>query len=303
VGDPPDRARADLAVHVSRERDGSAPPCADAEAGAPCTEVDWDAAAYERLSDPQFEWGRRVLDRLELRGDERVLDAGCGTGRLTALLAARLPRGHVIAVDRSPAMLEEARRNLAHAGERVTFVEADLTTLELACPVDAIFSTATFHWIREHGLLFRTLFAALAPGGRLEAQCGGGPNLARLRARIATVTAERFARHFRGWQEPWLFSGPDEAAERLRQAGFADVATSLEPAPTRFESSSRYAAFLATVVVRPHLERLPSDTLRRAFLDELVAAAVADGDPFVLDYWRLNLRGRRPRGGSQPLRG
>lgn len=261
---------------------------------AGCALPEWDAAAYERLSDPQFEWGRRVLDRLELEGDERVLDAGCGTGRLTALLAARLPRGHVIAVDASRAMLGEARRNLAHVGERVTLLEAELTTLELACPVDAIFSTATFHWILDHGLLFRTLFAALAPGGRLEAQCGGGPNLARLLGRVEAVIAARFARHFRGWQEPWLFSNPDEAADRLRQAGFADVVTSLEPAPTRFESSSRYAGFLATVVVRPHLERLPGEALRRAFLDELVAAAAADREPFVLDYWRLNLGATRP---------
>jgi trans-aconitate 2-methyltransferase len=73
---------------------------------------DWDAATYDRVSSPQVEWAGPVLDRLELRGDETVLDAGCGTGRVTAVLAQRLPRGRVIAVDGSPAMVAEARKRL-----------------------------------------------------------------------------------------------------------------------------------------------------------------------------------------------
>ncbi len=62
---------------------------------------EWDAETYDAVSDPQFNWGMEVLDRLELRGDEAVLDAGCGSGRVTAELARRLPRGRLIAVDGS----------------------------------------------------------------------------------------------------------------------------------------------------------------------------------------------------------
>ena len=157
----------------------------------------WDAGAYDRLSDPQYAWGQRVIGRLELRGDETVLDAGCGSGRLTALLLERLPHGRVIAVDRSPAMLAAARSNLAAAGRRVTYLCADLQTIVLGRPVDAIFSTATFHWILDHPRLFRALAGVLIPGGRLEAQCGGGPNLARLRARVQGLTKqEPFAMFF-----------------------------------------------------------------------------------------------------------
>jgi trans-aconitate 2-methyltransferase len=138
----------------------------------PC---DWDAAAYSRLSTPQTAMGRDVLARLELAGDETVLDAGCGSGNVTELLVDRLPAGRVIAVDGPPSMVREARERLP---DRVDVREADLLELELEEPVDAILSTATFHWILDHDRLFARLHAALKPGGRLVAQCGGEGNVA-----------------------------------------------------------------------------------------------------------------------------
>src|SRR3954451_15693953 len=119
---------------------------------------DWDATAYERLSAPLEAMGREVLQRLELDGDETVLDAGCGTGRVTAVLAERLPRGRVIAVDGSQAMVEEARRRLPDA---VDVREADLLELCVDEPLDAIVSTATFHWIGDHERLFSRLHGTL----------------------------------------------------------------------------------------------------------------------------------------------
>ena len=116
----------------------------------------WDAATYDRVADPQEEWAREVIDRLDLRGDETVLDAGCGTGRVTEQLAERLPDGRVVALDGSPAMVEAARGRLARFGDRVTYVVADLgAPLPIAdSSVDAILSTATFHWIADHDALF-----------------------------------------------------------------------------------------------------------------------------------------------------
>ena len=139
---------------------------------------DWDGASYDRISAPQEALGRAVLARMELRGDETVLDAGCGSGRVTEALLERLPRGRVIAVDASPSMVEQARG--ASAGsERVEVRQMDLLELELEEPVDAILSTATFHWILDHDALFRRLHAALRPGGQLVAQCGGEGNIDR----------------------------------------------------------------------------------------------------------------------------
>src|SRR5207247_1789075 len=115
-------------------------------------------------------WGRAVLERLDLSGGEGVLDAGCGTGALTALILERLPNGRVVGVDASSAMIEKATEAIG-SDPRVELEVQDLLDLELDDPVDAVFSTATFHWILEHERLFARLFAAMKPGGQLEAQC------------------------------------------------------------------------------------------------------------------------------------
>src|SRR5918992_4594474 len=173
---------------------------------------DWDAAAYERLSAPMEAMGREVLSRLELRGDETVLDAGCGTGRVTAALVERLPRGHVIAVDGSPAMVTEARRRLP---ESVDVRQADLLELVLDDAVDAIISTATFHWILDHDRLFAQLREALAPGGRLVAQCGGAGNVEEIKdAGFELARREPFAEHLGDWGGGWKFPSPPGTQKR-----------------------------------------------------------------------------------------
>jgi trans-aconitate 2-methyltransferase len=256
---------------------------------------EWDAVASNRLAEPQFAWGTRVLDRLALRSDETVMDAGCGTGRLTELLLERLPQGRVLAVDHSRNMLDAARTRLARFGDRIRFVHGDLESVGMHAAVDVVFSTATFHWVLDHDRLLRSLRRALRPGGWLIAQCGGRPNLARLRERVATLMRqEPFAAFFSGWREPWEF--PDDATEarRLSRAGFVDIETSLEPGPAVLPHRERYIAFLRTVVLFPHLDQIPNDQLQERFLAPLVEQASHDDPPFTLDYWRLNLRGRRP---------
>ena len=278
------------------DRAGSPAPT-DRQRPAPGTQhaSEWDAATYHRVSAPQVSWGQRVLARLALRGDETVVDAGCGTGRLTAELLERLPRGRVIAVDASANMLREAAAGLVpRFRDRVRFVQADLQTLALPEPVDAIFSTATFHWIPDHPRLFRHLHAALVPGGRLVAQCGGGPNLARLRERVAALMdAPAYAPAFAGWIGPWEFADDATTAARLRVAGFVDVATGLEAAPTTLADAATYGDFLTAVVLRAHLAALPDEGARAAFVGTLTEQAAKDDPPFGLDYWRLKVEGRR----------
>jgi SAM-dependent methyltransferase len=193
---------------------------------------DWDATAYDRVAGPQTRWGSAVVERLTLRGDERVLDAGCGTGRVTELVLRRLPRGHVVAVDSSEAMLAEAGRRLAAWGDRVTLLPADLgepLAPVVGAPVDAVLSTATLHWVIDHDALFANLASVLRPGGALVAQCGGHGNVASALAAAAELGAS---------PGPVNFATAEATAARLRRW----VRRRLDVAPARAHGTDRSRA-------------------------------------------------------------
>ena len=243
--------------------------------------ADWDAPTYDRIADPMYRWGVAVLDRLSLTGDERVLDAGCGSGRVTEVLAERLPRGGVIALDASPAMLDEARRRLDRFGTRIEYVEADLgRTLPIDEPVAAILSTATFHWIPDHEALFRHLAAVLRPGGRLVAQCGGAGNIAGLRRIVRAMGV-----HDEGHRN---FATPLDTAARLEAAGFRGIEVWLSDEPTRLEPGEPLETYLETVCLREDVARMSPEG-RTAFVRE-VARQMPEP---VLDYVRLNITASR----------
>jgi trans-aconitate 2-methyltransferase len=261
--------------------------------------AEWNAESYHVVSRPHAAWGARVLSRVEPDGVSVALDVGCGTGKITAELLERLPHSTVYALDRSASMLEVAERELRpRYGNRVRFVEVDLARIEpghIGEPADLIFSTATFHWIADHDNLFRRLFATLAPGGRLIAQCGGGPNIERLLGRARELMAqEPFAGHFDGWPGPWNFADAETTATRLEAAGFTEIETGLEYHPAIMEDADAYRTFLTTVILGEHLHRLPSNELKSDFVAKLTEQAATDDPPFELDYWRLNMMGTRP---------
>lgn len=244
---------------------------------------EWDADTYDAVSDPQFEWGTEVLGRLELRGDESAIDAGCGSGKVTEKLLDRLPDGALLAVDGSKAMIAKAKERL---GDRTDYLVADLAELKVGEPVDLIFSTATFHWIADHDRLFAHLHGALKPEGRLIAQCGGQGNVAEHAQVIATVAARpEFASHLEQMTGMWNFAAPEETEDRLRAAGFAEARCWLEPKPV---TPADPLAFTSTVTLGPLLAQLPEDK-RRPF-----AEAILDGSqkPLTLDYVRLNIEAR-----------
>jgi trans-aconitate 2-methyltransferase len=242
---------------------------------------DWDASTYDRIADPQYRWGVAVLDRLEIAPGATVLDAGCGSGRVTEALLERFPTVNVVGLDGSPSMLAQARERLGRFGERVTFVLADLAEPLPIDPVDAVFSTATFHWVLDHERLFATLAAVVSPGGRLVAQCGGAGNLATVTAALGAIGAPSFDGNK-------IFATPDETAERLRAAGFDEVRCWLHDEPTPFGSLEELSTFLRAVALGAHVRTMSSDEADAFSLE------VARRLPRLeLDYVRLNIDARR----------
>ena len=241
---------------------------------------EWCGESYDRVSGPQKTFGEAVLERLELAGSETVLDAGCGSGRVTELLVERLPHGRVIAVDASESMVAAARRRL---GSRARVELQDLLELDVGESVDAVLSTATFHWIADHARLFTRLHGALRPGGALVAQCGGAGNISGLRSRAWEVLDRSpYAEHFADWRDPWNYAGAVETRQRLLDSGFRHARCWLTPAPVVPEQPRE---FLRTVILGPHVQRLPEE-LREPFMDDVLEHL---GPSVEVDYVRLNI--------------
>lgn len=242
---------------------------------------EWDATTYDSLPLPHLRWGERTLERLSFAGDETVLEAGCGTGRDTEALLGRLPRGRVIAVDGSARMLERLRDRLAGRLGRVEAIQADLTEpLPIAAPADAAFSVATFHWIHDHDRLFANIAGALRPGAPFVADCGGEGNVAVVRAAVEDVLG--------GPTDIWHFAGAEETRARLERAGFTDVEAGLVADPARLEPGEQLHAYLKTVVLGAHLDRIPP-----AEHDTFVTAVAERLTEPVVDYVRLVFSAKR----------
>lgn len=238
---------------------------------------EWDASTYDELPLPHVEWGRRVIDRMQLASDAYVLDAGCGTGRDLAALLDRHPSVTAVGVDASSQMLDRAAEVLAPYGERVTLRRGDLTEpIPVGRPVDAVMSVAAFHWITDHDLLFRRLADAMAPGARLTSDCGGAGNISNVSAGLIAVTGQPFSEK--------AFKGVDETRKSLEAAGFEVERVELRDDPLLIDDPELRALYLATIALGAHLTRVPEGE-QRAFVE---AVRDAMPDP-IIDYVRLEI--------------
>lgn len=256
----------------------------------------WNAEVYDRIGTPMRGWAQQVIGGLALRGDETVLDAGCGAGSVTFDLLAKLPRGKIYALDSSPEMIAKLSAAIEERGvTNVIPVRADLTDFTLPAPVDAVFSNAVFHWVHDDGGLFGSLFRATKPGGRLRAQCGGGHIFAKFMPAVYAVQArDPYRQHLGELRDGKKFRTSDEAKDALARVGWTDVRTWTFDAPVAFENEDHAALYLRTIILRDHVARLPEgqgEPYVRAVIAEYIDR---HGRPFTADYVRLDLAAIRP---------
>ncbi len=231
----------------------------------------WDPADYAANAAAQRAWARELMGQLALRGDERVLDVGCGDGAMTVELAALLPRGHVLGVDASEAMIAHARRHYGGtAHPRVSFAVMDARRLTVAVAVDIVFSNAALHWVDDHRAFLQGAAGALRPGGRLVVSCGGRGNAEDVfRSVRAVMRDRRWRERFRGMARPYHFYGPGDYAHWLWEAGLRPVRVQLTPRAMIQPSAEAFAGWLRTTWL-PYTQRVPA-----GLRDDFVGAVTA----------------------------
>jgi trans-aconitate 2-methyltransferase len=254
--------------------------------------LSWDAEAYDLVSSVQEAWGRKVVGWKRCwKGYEKVMDAGCGTGKLTRILAQKVPSGMVYAVDIDSNMIQVASKNLNGLTNTV-LIKSDLLTVRLHIKVDVIFSNAAIHWILDHRKLFENFWHLLNNGGEMLIQCGGHGNLDGIISILDEIRQHAELRsYFANWKERWYFPKPDDTSKILQDIGFTNIDVGLVRESAKFDDKNSFALFAKTVVMKPYLALLPNQKLKDLFL-ELTLDEIERNYPnmhWIIDYVRLNI--------------
>lgn len=254
----------------------------------------WDAETYDNVSTIQEEFALKLIQLRNWTGKEIVMDAGCGSGRVTKILAKEIPNGKIYAVDIDVNMIDKAKDNLSQF-ENVTIINSDLLDLSseiTSTKVDVIFSNAVLHWILNHQKLFNTFFELLNLNGQLLIQCGGYGNLKKAISIFDKVKdSEKFKDYFKEWKKEWYFPKPSDTEKLLNEIGYKNIKVYLSETSISFANRSSYSLYLKTVVLRPYLRYIQSDNDKEEYLESILNEIEQNHFEMIwnLDYVRLNI--------------
>jgi trans-aconitate 2-methyltransferase len=228
----------------------------------------WNPEDYAKHSAAQLAWARELIARLDLRGDESVLDIGCGDGKVTAEIAAALPRGYVVGLDGSREMIEFAQAHYPPGQfPNLEFVGMDARQIRLERSFDLIFSNAALHWIEDHLAVLKGVSRVMRQGARLIISCGGRGNAVEILKAVGAVTAnDRWRKYFQGFAFPYHFYGPEEYRHWLPQAGLTPLRVELLPKDMIHPGADGLAAWIRTTWL-PFTERVPESEREKMIQD------------------------------------
>jgi trans-aconitate 2-methyltransferase len=251
---------------------------------------EFDGDEYSKTSAHQKEWGTRLIAELDLRGDEGVLDLGCGDGALTAQLAERVPNGAVLGIDASKGMIESTWK---HLRSNLTFELMDINELSFENEFDVVFSNAALHWIKDHRRLLENVHHALKAGGFLRFNFAADGNCSHLYTVVREAMAlPEYAAYFENFDWPWYMPDLEEYEALLDQSSFTQREVWGENADRCFRNQEAMIGWVDQPSLVPFLKRINGRDKKR-FRDEVVGRMVqatlrADGRCFET-FRRINV--------------
>lgn len=257
---------------------------------------EFDGRKYEQASLPQKEMGYRIITALPLRGNEHILDLGCGDGALSARLAKMVPQGRVIGIDASEGMLKVAQ---TYAGGNLKFFRMDVNAMTFEKEFDLVFSNAALHWIKDHHDLLDRIYRALRPGGGARLNFAAAGNCEIFFQTIKTaMTQIDFADYFRNFSWPWLTPSPEQYQRIVAVTAFRNARITIMKQDYYFPNGDKLVAWIDTSGLTPFLTVLP-ENLRSLFRDYVITRMLAETKQsdgrFLIPFRRLNVEAARPQ--------
>ena len=230
----------------------------------------WRPDKYEKSSLAQQLWAEELLSKIDIAGSERVLDIGCGDGRITAKIAELVPDGSVLGIDSSAAMVAFAvERHPQEEHPNLSFQIGDARTLDFDGEFEIVVSFAALHWVSDHVPVLRGIRDALKPGGRAFLTFGGRGNAAvPLQIADGLIAEDRWRRYFEVFDFRYAFFGPEEYRIWIEEVGLYPKRVELIPKDMVQPGAQDFAGWIESTWL-PYLERVPEDR-RREFISEVV---------------------------------
>ena len=241
--------------------------------------VQWNAADYAANSGVQQSWARELIGKLKLRGDEHILDVGCGDGKVTAELAHAVPRGAVVGMDASAEMIGFARKTFsATKFSNLKFQVSDARKINSTKKFDIVFSNAALHWVDDHEKILSGASSVLKSGGRLVVSCGGKGNAHDVFLALRPeMRLKRWSCFFRKMPMPYFFYAPSDYEKWLPKFGFKIKAVKLAPKDATYDGVEGFTTWLRTTWL-PFVQRVP-ENLREEFIAAVTQRYVAKHPP------------------------
>jgi trans-aconitate methyltransferase len=239
----------------------------------------WNAADYAANSVVQQAWARELIAKLNLRGDEHILDVGCGDGKVTAEISHAVPHGSATGVDASPQMIEFARKTFPpEKFPNLGFRVMDARKIKSARRFDFLFSNAALHWVDDHEAFLRGAASILKSGGRLVVSCGGRRNAHDVFvAMCPAMRDKRWRGFFHKMPTPYFFYAPSDYEKWLPKSGFKINSLKLAPKDATYPGANGFATWLRTTWI-PYVQRVP-ENLREEFIAAVTERYVAKHPP------------------------
>jgi trans-aconitate methyltransferase len=256
--------------------------------------TEWKAAKYSRRSQLQEAMACEVLALIDLAGSERVLDVGCGDGKITAQIATRVPDGSVVGIDPSRDMIAFASSRFprsTHANLR--FEVADARSLPYRDEFDFVVSFNALHWIPDQDAALQSIRALMKRDARAHFRLVSIGERKSLEAVVEdTRRSSRWTQYFSGFHDPYLRLTPEQYASVAERNGFRVERIHTEAKAWDFQSRDAFFAFSAVGLVE-WTRRLPAD-LSAAFIDDVLGryqslAAVRPGEENTFRFYQMDV--------------